>query len=364
MASRPLRIGVDGRELLGRPTGVGRYLWQVLRQWTADPAWPHQLSIFIPGDPPPAAHDLGARVHWCSVPDTGSGTWWEQRKLPGELRRHNLDVFFAAGYTAPLYVPCPFVVAIYDVSFFAHPEWFRAREGVRRRWLTRSAARRAGRVVTISEFSAGEIVRWLGVGRDHVVLAPPGAPDAVAGTGDAREPLVLYVGSLFNRRHIPDLIEGFSRTAREHPEARLVLVGDNRTAPPIDPRALADRSGVGGRVEWREYIQDDALEDLYRAARVFVFLSEYEGFGMTPIEAIAHGVPPVLLDTPVSREVYGEAARLVAPTPDAIGSALSTLLADDRAHAALLSAGQHLLGRFTWKHAAQVIQTALEDAAP
>jgi len=147
------------------------------------------------------------------------------------------------------------------------------------------------------------------------------------------------------------------------PAARLVLVGANRTQPPIDPRALAAAAGVADRVEWREYVDDAELGKLYAQARAFAFLSDYEGFGMTPLEAIAHGVPPVLLDTAVSREIFGSAARLVSPSPSDIANSLTELLTDTSAAAALAGAGEACLARYSWIRSAEVIRQALEAAA-
>jgi glycosyltransferase involved in cell wall biosynthesis len=361
---RPLRIGVDGRELVGRPTGVGRYLSALLGEWSRDSSPPHEYTVFLPGPPPGDLATLGPRVRWSVIPARSAGTVWEQWHLPNAVRAADVDVFFAAGYTAPLRLAVPFVVAIYDVSFWAHPEWFGGREGLRRRWLTRAAARRARRVITISEFSAGEIVRYLGIVREKITLAEPGGPEPGSpGSQDRRGPGVLFVGSLFARRRIPELLEAFGLVRQQVPDARLVLVGDNRTLPPVDPRAEAERLGIGAATTWHEYVDDAALERIYGDASVFVFLSEYEGFAMTPFEAIARGAAAVLLDTPVAREVYGEAARLVHLDPRAIAGAIAELLVDPRKHAALLAAGRRRLDRLSWARSAAIVRRALEDAA-
>ena len=94
---------------------------------------------------------------------SGAGTLWEQTALPRLVRDSRADVLFAPGYTGPLCCPVPMVVAIHDVSFAAHPEWFSWREGARRRSVTRLAARRAARILTISEFSKREIVAHLNI---------------------------------------------------------------------------------------------------------------------------------------------------------------------------------------------------------
>jgi glycosyltransferase involved in cell wall biosynthesis len=283
-------------------------------------------------------------------------------RLPGVLAQVQPDALFAPGYTAPLRARCPVVLAVYDVSFCAHPEWFSWREGLRRRRLTRASARRARSVVTISEFSRAEIQKYLGVPADRVIIAAPGAPVAQFADGP-RLPVVLYVGSLFNRRHIPDMIQGFAGVAASVPDARLVIVGDNRTTPRLDPREVASRLGVGDRVEWREYVADVELHALYLSARAFIFLSDYEGFGMTPLEALAHGVPSLLLDTEISREVYADSAVRVAADPRAIATGLTSLLVDGPTRAAALDAGRRRLGAFSWTRSADLIADALAQAA-
>ena len=128
-----MRVAIDARELYGRPTGVGRYLAGLLRAWAAsDNARRHQWTLLTHA---PVTADSGWNVSHTLVRGAG-GTAWEQFALPAALRRERPDVFFAPGYTAPLTVACPLVVTIHDVSFFAHPEWFSFREGMRRRLVT------------------------------------------------------------------------------------------------------------------------------------------------------------------------------------------------------------------------------------
>ena len=244
-----------------------------------------------------------------------SGNSW---LLPRLIKTSGADVLFAPAYTAPLRCPVPIVLTVHDVSFAAHPEWFSWREGLRRRVITRASARRAARVLTLSDFSKREAVRHLGLDQSRVDVIYLGtttlratAPSHLRTVGhDRREPLVLFVGSLFNRRHVPELIEGFAQLSARHDTARLEIVGDNRTTPAIDVDDLIARSGVADRIRARQYVSDAELSALYARASAFAFLSEYEGFGLTPLEAMAAGIPVVVLDTDVSREIYGPAAEV------------------------------------------------------
>ena len=362
--SRPLRIAIDGRELVGQPTGVGRYLLEILRVWAADASLSHTFTVIVPSAPPPEAAALGPRIGWRVEPGTRAGTWWEQVRLPRAIAREAPDVLFAPGYTAPIQRACPTVVTIHDVSFWAHPEWFAPRERVRRRWLTRTSARRAARILTVSEFSAREIARWLRVRPDRIEVTPNGAPAArPRRAGPPAGHTVLYAGSLFTRRRIPDLLAAFRLVVARVPDARLVLVGDNRTSPRVDPSAIASNLGIASSVTYHTYLPDADLDRLYEAARVFVFLSDYEGFALTPFEAIAHGVQPVLLDTPVAREIYGDAARLVGGDAASVAGAVSTLLLDETAHRALADAGARRLPAFSWPRTAAATLAAIERAA-
>src|SRR5204862_5419913 len=116
------------------------------------------------------------------------------------------------------------------------------------------------------------IVSYLGVDPEKIVVAYPGVSSITSGANlkgtPHRDPLsVLYVGSIFDRRHVPEMVAGFRRLTRTHPELRLDIVGDNRTSPRIDLAA-------DDRVHIRSYVSDEELRTLYSKAAAFVFLSE------------------------------------------------------------------------------------------
>jgi glycosyltransferase involved in cell wall biosynthesis len=373
-----MRIGVDTRELMGRPTGVGRYLAELLAAWAGAASGVASRHEFVLYGPAPLPAGAGAQVEPLrpklrALPGRG-GTWWEQVTLPAAAARDGLDVFFAPAYTAPLRLSCPVALTIHDLSFFAHPEWFEWRDGIRRRLVTRLSARRAAVVLTVSEFSRAEIVARLGMSWAKVQAVPHGAgtprfllPPGPAPGGTAppppREPLILFAGSVLNRRRLPDLIAAFRLVLARVPEARLEIVGENRTHPRQDLEAMCRASGAGDRIRLRAYVPDDELADAFRRARVFAYLSEYEGFGLPPLEALASGIPPVVLDTPVAREVCGPAARYV-PLGDvpAIADALVDLLRDPAARAAVLDEAGAVLSRCSWAEAAGRTMRALESA--
>jgi glycosyltransferase involved in cell wall biosynthesis len=343
-------IGVDARELLGATTGVGRYLGELLRRWADRPDGSSRRFILY--SPEPLSASVSGLFDTRVLPGR-PGTSWEQIRLRTAVNADSPDVFFAPAYTAPLGLKVPFAVTIHDVSFSAHPEWFRWREGTRRRFVTRRAARDAARILTDSEFSRREISDHYDVPPDRIEVIPPGVTRRSPGPASGRQPIVLFAGSVFNRRRLPDLIAAFATAVKGLPAARLVIVGENRTWPVQDLAAVAVTQGVADRVELRDYVAEEELAALYSRASAFAFLSEYEGFGLTPLEALSAGIPVVVLDTAVAREVYGPAVRY-APRADidAAARALREFLTMPPDRIAELAHAPAVLDRYSWDVAA------------
>ena len=370
-----MRIGIDGRELLGHRTGVGRYLAELCGQWLELPSTSdHEFVIYTPD----AQTDLSALGPPFTSAEPGSfchhsvrgrpGTWWEQVRLLSAANRDTLDAFFAPAYSAPLRLRAPCVVTMHDVSFAAHPEWFRWQEGLRRRWLARHTMTQASAIIAVSDFSRDEILRCFDLPRERIHVVRSGirpGPGPVGPTQrDHPSPLVLYVGSVFNRRHVPTLIQAFAEVLAEVPDAELAVVGADRTYPPQDLARVAERAGVRSRVALHAFVPEHELSRLYGRARVFAFLSEYEGFGLPPLEALSAGVPTVVADTPVARELYRD-ATLFVPLADAsaTAAAIIALLRDDTLRARQQERATALLPAFTWQRAARETLAILDAAA-
>jgi glycosyltransferase involved in cell wall biosynthesis len=253
------------------------------------------------------------------------------RSLRGKVR-----VFFFPGHNVPLSVPGWYIVSVNDVTVFSPHfglPWYR-KAGFR--WLLSRAVRGAEAVVTISETVKADLVREFMLPPEKILVINPwvketffGAP----GDGPIPDPLqgkdyILYVGLRIAHKNVEGVIRAFLLLVDEFPELRLVVAGGRYSTPDmvdrwkIDPR-LKDRL-----VEIPDPTDEEIMR-LFSGAKVFVFPSFAEGFGLPPLEAMASGAPVVCSDIPVFHEVYGDAVRYVDPSrPDSIAEGIREVLED------------------------------------
>jgi glycosyltransferase involved in cell wall biosynthesis len=269
----------------------------------------------------------------------------------------------------------PSIVIIHDLSFSAHPEWYGLREGLRRRLITRMSARKAKKVITLSEFSRRELASRYRIPDAKITIAPVASSQRNTASGlsvkklirqkyNLGNPVILYVGLLLERRYIRQLIEAFGIIRKYHKNATLVLVGKNQLNPNTSVIELAQRVSVGDSVIHLEYVADAELAELYGTANVFVYLSSYEGFGIPPLEALSAGVPVVTSRSSSLEEIYEGSALLVEDhTPEEIAGKINLLLSDGKLRSGLLSSGKNLARKFSWKKTAEIINREIKDLA-
>jgi glycosyltransferase involved in cell wall biosynthesis len=172
------------------------------------------------------------------------------------------------------------------------------------------------------------------------------------------------VGTIFNRRCLPDLLRAAARLAHRWPGLAVEVVGDDRTHPPLDFPGLIRRLGLEARVRLSGFVGDAALADRYAAADVAVLLSEYEGFGLPALEAMARGVPVVTSVEPSLGEIFADGALLVDPHDvAAIAQAVDRVLSDSGLRDDLVRRGRTLAARYSWAEAARRTADVLAEAA-
>lgn len=350
-----LHLGVDAQRLVGSRAGVARYLASLLREWAGMELPFERVTLFAPAElPADVEHPFEVRI--VRGP---SLRLWGQFQLPRAAR--DVDLLFCPAYVAPLRYRGRYAVVMHDALLEVLPQAF-SRQALRRRGLYKRSAQRAALVLAPSEASKRDLERVYDLEPERVRAIHLGVDDRFrsAAEGDVRakyglgeRPLVLFVGKLSRRRNLPNLVAAVEKLRSDHV---LVLVGEDHLGLGL---ADSDRLRVLG------FVPDDDLPALYRAAEIFVYPSDYEGFGIPVLEAMAAGTPVVTLDNSALKEVAGDAALLLPNAGvDQLADAFERLAADPALRADYATRGRERAAQFTWTETARRTIDALREAVP
>ena len=267
--------------------------------------------------------------------------------LPRLLRRTGAALVHTQ-YALPLRSPCPAVVTVHDLSFEHDPSLMPAKDRFVFRRVVPRSARRAARVLTVSERTRRDLIELYGLPGEQVVVTPNGVdPAFTPGNRLSLGSYALAVGAVQARKNQLAALE-----AAQAAGLPLVVAG------PAKDEALAAELRRRG-ADLRGYVEQPELVELYRAAACLVQASRFEGFGLPVLEAMACGTPVVALDEPALREVAGVAAVLAAE-PD-LAAAIRRALAERER---LVAAGLERAGRFSWRATAErTLEVYLEALA-
>jgi glycosyltransferase involved in cell wall biosynthesis len=323
-------VGIDARAA-ARPElgGVERWARELERRLPA--LRPGGYAVLRPP---------GALVH-------RAGHAWEQLVLP--VRAARMRALLCPANLAPLAYPRS-VVVIHDAAPLRHPGWYSPTYARAQRVLLPAIARRAQRVITVSEFSRGELRELLGVEADVV---PGGVderftPDAPRPPGFDR-PYVLTVASQTARKNLAALVPAARALAADGVE--VVVAGGHR------PQFAAEDGLAGLRL--LGHVDDALLPGLYANAVAFALPSRYEGFGLPVLEAMACGTPVVAAAAGALPETCGDAAVLALPEGDAFAAALTRVVGDESERARLRAAGLARATLFSWSATARAVDALL-----
>lgn len=369
-----MKIGIDARELSGKPTGVGRYLGNILRYWVRDFS-DHHYYLYSSNEIEDSdiLDSPAALKRYIPSGLLSYNIYWQQFKLPPWLKRDGIEVFFSPSYSLPLRLQIKKSVTIHDVSFEAQPRWFHPKERLSRRWLTRQAAHKADLIFTVSHFSKTEIIKYYGIGEDKIAVVPNGIDMHFQPIKDEKkleefrkkhhiaERTILYAGSIFNRRRLPTLLKAFHHLSREHSGLQLLIAGENRTYPYQDLQAIAQELGISQKVRFFSFVDEETLLLLYNIADIFVYLSEYEGFGIPLLEALACGTPGITSANSALKENFSSAALLISTNAvEELCRAITQLLNSPKLSSELVKKGKKLLQKFSYEKTATKIMNHLE----
>ena len=354
-----VRIGIDARKL--HDFGIGTYIRNLIRHLSR---LDHETEYVLLARPNDAAALDALGPNFRTVAETsGNYSLTEQLKIPIALHREKITLFHAPHYVLPPLITCRSVVTIHDCIHLMFPQYLPNRMALSyARASIKTAARRADRIITVSESSKHDILRFVDVepSKIHVIhnsfderFTVEPAEEQVARVRERyqlHDPFVLYVGNVKPHKNLERLIDAFHLVRqRGLDHLKLVLIGDEISKYTALRRAV-HRHQLHKYVRFLGYLPEDTLTVMYRLASVFVFPSLYEGFGLPPLEAMASGTPVVTSNVSSLPEVAGNAAILVDPyEPASIADGIYRVLTDTATHDDLRRRGLARSREFSWE---------------
>ncbi len=324
------------------------------------------------------------------------GFFWTQGRLSWEMLINRPDILFVPAHALPLIHPKKSVVTLHDIGFKREGKLYdRSDIGPERStyqsvldflvrlvtfnkygantfdyldWSTRFSLRQAQAIITISNFTKQELVEVYQVKSDKVKVIYNGYPDnlyktlvnqaqadKVLATYGIVKPYIFYVGRLEKKKNIANLIEAFNilKTRYKNLSHKLYLVGDASFGFD-DIKYSIHCCGLQTQVHTTGWVAEKDLPYIFNSADAFIFPSNYEGFGIPLLQAMASGTPIVASRVASIPEVVGEAAILFDPTkPIDMAEALAKVLTDSNLQKTLITAGQARVKNYSWSKCAQ-----------
>ncbi len=366
-----MRVGIDGRVLLGRKTGDRTYALGLLHGLLGV-AEPPEVVVMLDRHPDAALQAALPGAEF-AVRERPGGYLWTLVALPRLAAETRVELLHVQ-YMTPLGAPCPVITTIHDISFRLHPEWFPLRHRLVMNTFIAGSVSRAKAVLSPSEATAADIRRAYRCPPSKVHVTPYAAPSEFSRRppDDAvwdclkrlavTRPYMLYVGNLQPRKNIARLLRAFAQARAEAGFAhRLVIVGQAGWQCEEELRELRSAEAAGNALHVG-YVDDADLPALYAGAEAFLFPTLLEGFGLPVLEAMATGTPVLTSNVSSLPEVAADAALLVDPTDeDAIAAGISTLAADGSLRARLRDAGLARAAQYSWRRTAELTRAVYES---
>jgi glycosyltransferase involved in cell wall biosynthesis len=373
-----VKIAIDIRRMT--EFGVGTYIRNVVRTLGR---LDHETTYFLIGSPAKVREigHLPANFHTVPLAEP-ERSWKSFREFRAIVKRLECDLVHIPNlFSIPRALPCPYVMTVHDM--LEHLSRARQQTGF---WgslhfqLTKQVLRGAARIFAVSNFTKIEIEKLFGIpaGRIEVVYnaiderflhghASAADRQVIAERYQVTYPFLLYAGRISPHKNVVRMIEAFSALKTElekdqaYPDLKLIIIGDDVTGNP-DLRRTVIRSGVQNDVRFLGFVPIEVLRTFYDSAKIFVFPSLYEGFGLPPLEAMAHGTPVVTSSVSSLPEVVGNAAVLVHPeNVFEIMRALHRVLMDQPLREKMKERSYRQAAKFSWEKSVRRILDAYQE---
>lgn len=290
---------------------------------------------------------------------------WTELAIPAALRKYKADLYFSPDHLGSLRTKVPVIVTLHDLAYLHYPTFIRKLDFYHYKKYTPLYARKARRVIAVSDFTRSDIIEKLHIPEDKIDVVYNGAHSAyrplsyeVCETVRARytggEEYFLFTGAIHPRKNIINLLKAFVKfKRRQRSRIKLVIVG--RMAWKVEEIEKIKRlMPFKDDVIWAGYLNVEALAEVTAAAYAMVYPSLFEGFGIPILEAMSCHVPVIVSNSSSMPEVAGEAGLLVDPeSPDDIAAKMMMIYKDENLRQQLIEAAKIQKDKFSWDRSAE-----------
>ena len=369
-----MKIAINTRFLLkDKIEGIGRVTYELLKRMVA--LHPEDEFIFFFDRPYDESFIFGNNVKGVVLsPPARHATliyMWFQWSIPRALHKYQPDVFFSPDNFMTLKTDIRKVIVVHDISHFHYPEQVSFFNKILYQKLTAPMVHNADRIISVSEYTKKDIIKAYGVASEKIKVALNGCDEnfqPIAGesiraiqeeyaNGHA---YCLYVGAIHPRKNVHMLIAAFDQfKTKEGSDLELLIVG--RYAWQTGPVKTAyEKARFKENIHFLGRVEDVELYRIMAAAKMMIYLSLFEGFGLPILEAMQCDVPVICSNVTSLPEVAGDAGILVDPTDiDAISKAILLLDKSEAERQGLIEKGRKQRQKFSWDKAAEIVYESL-----
>lgn len=372
-----MHIGIDGYEANTKNrVGIGTFAYEIMQNLHNVDKENH-YSIFLPSKPEPDMPKASQYWQYKIIP---SKKLWTFTSLPfGIVKERSIDVFFSPTHYIPRFVRVPKVVSIMDLSYIHYPELFLSNDLYKLKNWTEYGVKNSKKIITISEFTKSEIIKYYRVKKENITVAYPSIAERYQKISESKDKInnnsdlinkykikneyILYIGTLQPRKNISRLIGAYYELLKKTTNKKINLVIVGKKGWLYDEMFEKVKSlGLQENVIFLDFIPDEDMSEIYRNAKCFILPSLYEGFGIPVIEAMACGTPTVISNTSSLPEVGGNASMYIDPeSRESITNGLIKAISlTQTQRQEYIDNGYKQLKKFSWRKSAQIVLSVLK----
>jgi glycosyltransferase involved in cell wall biosynthesis len=356
-----------------RSAGIHGYIYHTLKHLPdAAPDW--HFDVLVGAGNPPEHPQLTAHRSRFSTEKPLKRIFWEQTIQPRELSRMDFDLYHGMAFVLPPRLRQPGIVTVYDLSFIRYPD---ALSMARRMYLNiwaRRSCRKAARIIAISESTAHDLVTLLNVPREKISVAVPGVssefhPIDAAAVADFKQKnglpdrFLLHVGTLEPRKNLVMLLNAYAALPESTRRAVHLVLAGGKGWDYQGIFAAIESHDLTATVHLPGYVAEETLPLWYNAADALVYPSQFEGWGLPVVEAMACGCPTIVSDVSSLPEAAGDTGKCLPPDdPAAWTAALHDAINNAAWRQQSGQAGMHRAVTFTWAGTASATRQAYQTA--